>query len=45
MAKVQSYHFDVEAKVVITSDGVTLDIPVELSGDFQAPTEPRAPSL
>ncbi|MCH7865135.1 MAG: hypothetical protein IIC56_07995, partial [Proteobacteria bacterium] len=37
MAAVKSYHFDVEAKLTISGEGVTLDIPIELTGDFQAP--------
>jgi hypothetical protein len=37
MAAVPSFHFNVEAKLAITSEGVTLDIPINLVGDFQAP--------
>ena len=41
MAAVKSFHFDVEAKVVITSQGVTLNVPIVLAGDFQAPDRIR----
>ena len=37
MAAVESFHFEVEAKLTITSQGVTLDVPIDLAGDFQAP--------
>ena len=45
MAAVMSYHFDVEAKLKITSEGATLDIPIELTGDFQAPDRTRGTLL
>ena len=41
MAAVKSFHFDVEAKLAIASQGVTLDIPIVLAGDFQSPDRIR----
>lgn len=41
MAAVEYYHFDVEAKLAITSEGVTFDVPIDLVGDFQAPDRTR----
>ncbi len=41
MAAVQSFHFDIDAKLSISSEGASLDVPIDLKGDFQAPDRTR----
>ncbi len=37
MERVESFHFDMDVLIKVSSEGITPDLPISYTGDFQAP--------